>query len=63
VLQGRSAQQIADALADPASPVASAIGGTANAITADLCRITGNQPASACTPGTASESPSPMATP
>ena len=46
VLQGLSAAQIADQLNDPKSPVAQAIDGTANQITAALCRVTGNQPSS-----------------
>jgi hypothetical protein len=44
VLQGLSRAQIADQLNDPKSPVAQAIDGTANQITAALCAVTGNQP-------------------
>jgi hypothetical protein len=40
---------IATDLHNPSSPVAKAIGGTANYITAAICKLTGNQPASACT--------------
>jgi hypothetical protein len=49
VLSGKSWDQIASALSDPNSAVAKAIGGTANHITAAICKMTGNQPASACT--------------
>jgi Domain of unknown function (DUF929) len=49
VLSGKSWDQIASALSDPNSPIAKAIGGTANHITAAICKMTGNQPASACT--------------
>ncbi len=50
VLQGKSWSQIASALKDPASPIAKAVDGTANYLTATICKLTGNQPASACTP-------------
>jgi hypothetical protein len=49
VLQGKTHQQIATALADPASPIARAVDGTANLITAALCKITNGQPAAVCT--------------
>ena len=49
VLSGKSWDQIASALSDPNSAIAKAIGGTANHITATICKMTGNQPASACT--------------
>ena len=43
-------EQIAsDVKNNPSSDVAKAIGGTANYITAAICKMTGNQPASACT--------------
>ncbi len=48
LLQGLSMTQIADALADPASPVAKAVDGTANTLTAALCNLTGGKPASTC---------------
>ena len=48
VLQGLSRAQIAAALSDPSSPVAEAIDGTANNITAAICSVTGNQPSSVC---------------
>jgi len=49
VLAGLSWSKIASDLSDPNSTVAKAIGGTANYITAAICKMTGNQPASACT--------------
>jgi hypothetical protein len=48
VLQGLTQTQIAAQLNDASSPVAQAIDGTANNITAAICKITGNQPASVC---------------
>jgi hypothetical protein len=47
-LAGMTPQQVADALSDPTDSVAQAIDGTANAITALLCQITGNQPGNVC---------------
>jgi len=49
VLNGKNWDQIASALSDPNSAIAKAIGGTANYLTAAICKMTGNQPASACT--------------
>jgi thiol-disulfide isomerase/thioredoxin len=49
VLVGLSWATIAADLSNPNSPVAKAIDGTANYITAAICQLTGNQPASACT--------------
>ncbi len=49
VLQGKTWAQISAALSNPASPIAKAIDGTANEITAAICKITGNQPANVCT--------------
>ena len=46
VLQGLSRSQIAAQLKDPSSPVAQAIDGTANDITAAIVAVTGNQPTS-----------------
>ena len=48
VLQGLSWAQIATDLSDPSSPVAQAIVGNANYLTAATCTVTGNKPASAC---------------
>jgi hypothetical protein len=47
-LSGMSAQQIADLLTNPSKASTQGILGTANHITAALCTLTGNQPASAC---------------
>jgi uncharacterized protein DUF929 len=49
VLSGKSWAQISSALSNPDSDVAKAVNGTANYITAAICKMTGNQPASACT--------------
>jgi hypothetical protein len=49
VLQGKSAQQIADALRDPTSKIAQGAVGAANTMTAAICTLTHNQPASVCT--------------
>ncbi len=51
-LQGKTASQIAALLTDPTSPATQGIVGTANNITAALCNITGNQPATACSNST-----------
>ena len=48
LLQGLSRSQIAAQLNDPSSPVAQAVDGTANHITAAICTVTGNQPSSVC---------------
>ena len=48
-LSGLKWDQIAADLNNPDSAVAKAINGTANHITATICKMTGNQPASACT--------------
>jgi hypothetical protein len=48
VLQGKTHEQIAAALKDPSSPIAKAIVGTANVMTADLCVLTKNAPTSVC---------------
>src|SRR5580700_4063835 len=49
LLDGLSWATIASDLSNPSSPVAQAVDGTANYITAAICKMTGNQPASACT--------------
>jgi thiol-disulfide isomerase/thioredoxin len=49
VLSGLSWSTIAADLHNPNSTVAKAVNGTANYITAAICKMTGNQPASACT--------------
>ena len=49
VLQGKTHAQIAAALLDPSSAIAKAADGTANVITAALCAITDDDPATVCT--------------
>jgi hypothetical protein len=49
VLAGLSWSQIATDLSNPSSAVAKGVDGTANYMTAAICKLTGNQPASACT--------------
>lgn len=49
-LASKTWAQIAAALKTPSSPIAKAVDGTANYITAAICGMTGNQSASACTP-------------
>jgi hypothetical protein len=48
VLAGLSWNQVADDIRNPASPVAKAIDGTANSITAAICKIAPNAPTSVC---------------
>jgi thiol-disulfide isomerase/thioredoxin len=48
VLQKKTHAQIAAALADPDSSIAKSVDGTANYITAALCTLTGNKPATVC---------------
>lgn len=50
VLAGKSWSQIAAALSQPNSAIAKGILGSANYMTAGICSLTNNQPASACTP-------------
>ena len=49
VLAGKTWAQIAAALKDPTSPITKAVGGTANYMTAAICKLTNNQPSTACT--------------
>ena len=49
-LQGKTWSQVTAALRDPSSALGSQIGASANYLTAAICTITGNRPASACTP-------------
>jgi hypothetical protein len=49
VLQGKTHVQIAGALSNPDSEIAKAVDGTANVITAAICKVTGNQPGDVCT--------------
>jgi thiol-disulfide isomerase/thioredoxin len=48
-LAGLTWSQIADSLGDPSSSLAKGIDGSASYLTAAICQVTGNQPASACT--------------
>ncbi len=48
VLQGKTWAQISAALSDPSSPIAKAVLGTANVLTATICKVTNNQPANVC---------------
>jgi hypothetical protein len=50
LLQGKSWAQVATALSQPSSSIAQGAIGNANYLTAAICEITGNQPATACTP-------------
>jgi hypothetical protein len=50
VLAGKNWAQIASSLHDPSNPVAQAVDGTANYITAAICKLTNNRPATVCTP-------------
>jgi hypothetical protein len=49
-LQGKTWTQITAALHDPSSALGRQINASANYVTAAICKITGNQPATACTP-------------
>jgi thiol-disulfide isomerase/thioredoxin len=48
-LTGKTWNQIAAALTNPSSPIAQGIDGSANYMTAAICKLTNNQPGSACT--------------
>jgi hypothetical protein len=48
LLQGKTAEQIASGLSDPNNATTKGIIGTANAITAMLCKLTNNQPTDVC---------------
>jgi uncharacterized protein (UPF0333 family) len=50
LLQGKTWAQVAAALSDPSNAIAKGADGAANLITAAICKLTNNQPASACTP-------------
>jgi hypothetical protein len=52
VLSGMSWQAVADSLATPASAQAKAVLGSANLITAALCRLTADQPSTVCSSAT-----------
>jgi hypothetical protein len=48
LLKGKTHAQIAKALSDPNSPIAQSVDGTANLISAAICRQTNGQPAEVC---------------
>jgi thiol-disulfide isomerase/thioredoxin len=48
VLAGMSWSQIASAMHNPSSPVAKAVNGSANYLTAAICKVSGNAPAGVC---------------
>jgi thiol-disulfide isomerase/thioredoxin len=48
VLKGLTWAQVATAMHDPSSPVAKAINGAANYMTAGICKMTGNSPGAVC---------------
>jgi hypothetical protein len=50
MLAGKTWAQVASAMNDPSSSVGKAIVGNANYMTAGICKLTNNQPATACTP-------------
>jgi hypothetical protein len=50
VIDGKSWSQIGAALSQPKSAIAQGVLGSANYMTAGICKLTNNQPASACTP-------------
>jgi hypothetical protein len=49
ILSGQSWAQVAAALKDPSSAIAKGADGSANMITATICKATNNQPSSVCT--------------
>jgi len=50
LLAGKTWSQVAAAMHDPSSSLGQAIIGNANYMTAGICKLTNNQPATACTP-------------
>lgn len=49
LLSNKTQAEVAAALKDPKDPIAQAVGGAANILTAAVCRTTGGQPAAVCT--------------
>ena len=49
-LQGKTWAQVTAALRDPSSALGQKIDASANYLTAAICKVTGNKPATACTP-------------
>jgi thiol-disulfide isomerase/thioredoxin len=50
LLAGKTWSEVASALSDPKTPISQGAVGAANMITASVCKLTNNQPATACTP-------------
>jgi thiol-disulfide isomerase/thioredoxin len=50
VLTGKTWSEVASSLSDPKTPISQGAVGAANMITASICKLTNNQPATACTP-------------
>jgi hypothetical protein len=50
MLDGKTWAQVGAAMTDPSSAIGQAIIGNANYMTAGICKLTNNQPATACTP-------------
>jgi hypothetical protein len=48
-LTGKSWNQVAAALTNPSNAIAQGVDGSANYFTAAICKLTNNQPGSACT--------------
>lgn len=48
LLKGKTRAQIAKALQDPTDPIAQAVDGSANVLTAAMCTLTGQQPTNVC---------------
>ena len=49
VLAGKTHAEIASALSDPTSDIAKGVNGTANLFTAQICKVTNQQPTNVCT--------------
>jgi hypothetical protein len=49
LLAGKTHSEVADALGTPDDPIAQAVDGSANILTAALCELTGGEPADVCT--------------
>jgi hypothetical protein len=54
ILQGKTQRQITAVLSNPSSPIAQAVDGSANKVTAVICTVTGNRPTSVCDTATIS---------
>ena len=49
MLKGLTWSQVASKLKNPSDPVAQAVDGAANYVTASICKMTGDKPGSVCT--------------